>query len=606
MFRTTSRIWIAYSLILAVALPGLAWLSWRVLALERQEFETRWRSEQEERLRLALWRMESVAMPIVAAEAARPYFAYEPFQPAPHAPGGRLPSPLLRPPTEHVLLNFQARPDGTVSSPQCVSPRDVDWACQHGTTPEIIAFCCPRQEELQSEIDVAALLRELPAETQPVAYGLPAPALSGRDARPVAANMIESPYLAKGAAPPAGETPAVSKDLEADYASRSMKLQSLTQRSVQDQRQAYPEAIAEPVTVREGASRAVWFEGRLLLARRVQAGAEEFVQGCWLDWDRLRTELQREVADLIPKAELRPVGFEQAAHPGRTLASLPIELVAPPLAAPQFAAPNGVSRPLGLALAAAWIGLLLGCSALAGLLYGVTSLSERRAAFVSAVTHELRTPLTTFQLYTEMLAQGMVADADRQREYIATLHQEAGRLGRLVDNVLAYARLERRPVRQPREPQTVAAMLQRTEPRLRDRAERAGVPLDTRIDAAADDARIAAEPTVIDQILLNLVDNACKYAGTRADAAIELAVTATTRCVELRLSDRGPGLSPLAQRRLFTPFCKSDQDAARTAPGLGLGLALSRDLARSEGGDLVLEANTSAGATFLLRLPRLS
>ena len=77
------------------------------------------------------------------------------------------------------------------------------------------------------------------------------------------------------------------------------------------------------------------------------------------------------------------------------------------------------------------------------LLAGVVALSERRAAFVSSVTHELRTPLTTFRMYADMLARGMVPDAERRQQYLETLRTEAERLTHLVENVLSYARLER-------------------------------------------------------------------------------------------------------------------------------------------------------------------
>ena len=74
-------------------------------------------------------------------------------------------------------------------------------------------------------------------------------------------------------------------------------------------------------------------------------------------------------------------------------------------------------------------------------LHGWITLSERRGAFVSAVTHELRTPLTTFRLYTDMLAGGMITDEDKRRDYIRRLNQESERLSHLVENVLLYARL---------------------------------------------------------------------------------------------------------------------------------------------------------------------
>ena len=90
-----------------------------------------------------------------------------------------------------------------------------------------------------------------------------------------------------------------------------------------------------------------------------------------------------------------------------------------------------------------WGAVLFAVLAAAVLLHGVMTLSERRAAFVSSVTHELRTPLTTFRMYAEMLARGMVPDAERRQEYYETLQSESERLTLLVENVLAYARLER-------------------------------------------------------------------------------------------------------------------------------------------------------------------
>ena len=83
-----------------------------------------------------------------------------------------------------------------------------------------------------------------------------------------------------------------------------------------------------------------------------------------------------------------------------------------------------------------------------------------------------------------------------------------------------------------------------------------------------------------------------------------LTVNLRDRNVEFRVRDHGPGLAEPARRKLFRPFSKSDVEAARSAPGLGLGLALSRELARSEGGELALESTGPEGTTFVLTLSR--
>lgn len=590
MFRRSWSIWLAYGLILALLLPGFGWLTLRVLDLDAQERLSRARAELEERISLGLWRMETIAMPIVAAEAARPAVVYQPYQALPGRPAERIASPLLRPPSEFVLLNFEVSANGRLSSPQCPPPADFAWACVNGTSPEILSFTCPRAEQLQEEIDVAWLLSELPVpeaiETSPQASAPVEPLAQGKGA------YIENTITAPPVEPGLPRSPA------ADFASRASKLQSFAEQSAVQQRQVL-EPVAPPLEpVREGTSRPLWVNGKLLLARRVQTGAAESIQGCWLDWERLRRELLVELDDLLPEAELRPVPANQRTAPGRTLASLPVELVPPPLHVASIA-----GTPTQLALAIAWGGLCAACVALALLLRGVSALSERRAAFVSAVTHELRTPLTTFQLYTEMLAGGMV-EGERRSEYIDTLHREAGRLGHLVDNVLAYARLERQPARQARETLPIGALLDRIQSRLAARAELGAMSLTSDASPEAAAALVHVDPTIVEQVLLNLVDNACKYAASAGSAELKLSASVADRSVRLSLQDHGPGLSPDARRRLFQPFSKSDLDAARSAPGIGLGLALSRELARSQGGDLRLDSTGPQGTTFVLHLPR--
>jgi signal transduction histidine kinase len=236
---------------------------------------------------------------------------------------------------------------------------------------------------------------------------------------------------------------------------------------------------------------------------------------------------------------------------------------------------------------------------------GAVTLSERRGAFVSAVTHELRTPLTTFRMYTEMLADGMVDERRRDR-YVRTLQAEAERLGHLVENVLAYARLERNRHGGRVEVLPVAEVVARCQEHLAARAAQAEMTLVVAIDAAAD-AELRVDAAAVERVLFNLVDNACKYAASATDRRIHLEAGAPAGgAVTLRVRDHGPGVDPRDARRLFRPFSKSAKEAAQTAPGVGLGLALGRRLARAMGGALRVEPNTTergGGACFALQLP---
>jgi signal transduction histidine kinase len=242
--------------------------------------------------------------------------------------------------------------------------------------------------------------------------------------------------------------------------------------------------------------------------------------------------------------------------------------------------------------------------AVAGLLYGTLALSERRAAFVSAVTHELRTPLTTFKMYSEMLAEGMVPDEQKRRAYLGTLCSEANRLSHLVENVLAYARLERGSARSRIEKTTIGELLDRVQDRLIQRAAQAEMKIVIDSDPAALKTLVHVDVSAVEQILFNLVDNACKYAAPSAtERVIHLEALPDTKTLMLRVRDHGQGISAEAARRLFRPFSKSATEAANSAPGVGLGLSLCRRLSRTMGGDLRFNSRVRDGACFELHLP---
>ncbi|MDZ7618032.1 MAG: HAMP domain-containing sensor histidine kinase, partial [Patescibacteria group bacterium] len=344
----------------------------------------------------------------------------------------------------------------------------------------------------------------------------------------------------------------------------------------------------------------LWLDGQLMLARRIQVGGSQIVQGCLLDWLAIRQSLLESAADLLPEADLIPVTEASGNGQARRLAALPMQIVA----APSEADAEDASTALQFSLMVAWGCVLLAATAVAGLLWGVLQLSERRAAFVSAVTHELRTPLTTFQMYAEMLADGMVTDDAQRAEYLATLRCEASRLIHLVENVLSYARLERGQARRLLERLTMAELLDRVVPRLADRARQAGMQLEVELPSPAASEVLDLNPGIVEQILFNLVDNACKYARQATDSRIHLAAKPRENHWELTVRDHGPGVARDVANRLFRPFSKSARDAAESAPGVGLGLALSRRLARQMGGDLCLVPGDRQGSTFLLRLRR--
>lgn len=586
----TWPIWAVFGLCLAVVLAAVGWLSLTALRLERRAAEADRQAALEESVRLALWRMDSALAPLIARESARPYFAYAAFYPA-EAAYPRMfsaleygevlvPSPLLAGAAPHVLLHFQVDAAGAVTSPQVPGGGLRALAEERFVSPQQIAAAEARLAELHGRIDRAALLARLPLETtQPARVAWLPPQ---EDASPAQQALVQRRQVEQQIARNEQETQARARQFLSN-------VNPPTGQWPGDNR---------PTDVTEGALQPLWLDDALLLVRRARLGAEDYVQGCWLDWPALAAWLGAEVADLFPHARLEPLRSTQPASRGRVLAALPVYFEpGPPAVLPAPAA-----SPAGLPLAIAWGCVLLAASAAAALLFGALALSERRAAFVSAVTHELRTPLTTFRLYTDLLADDLVSDEGKRRQYLRTLHTEATRLGHLVENVLAYARLTRARGRRAAEAVELEALLARVGERLAERAARAGLTLVVEPRAAALGGAVAlADAAAVEQILFNLVDNACKYAGGGEPKRVHLEAAARGPHIVLRVRDHGPGVPAGEARRLFRPFHKSARDAAHSAPGVGLGLALSRRLARRMGGELRLVPG-GGGACFELRL----
>lgn len=596
--RRSLSIWLAFAVCLAVVLGAMAWISLTAVRLDRAEAEARRQAMSEERTRLALWRIDSALAPMLAQESARAPLAYEAFIPANLASrrlGTRTDSdpwtlsPLLSAPPAHVLLYFQIGPDGKFTSPQAP------------TEPFRTAFS-PSPLDVERIAKSRALLARLGTEVKPekLRQLLPAPPTPSATA---SADLLV-PAMEQWQAGTQRRTDQQQQTPgQLEFNLRNQAIQRNADVAVQSQRVMGPQSeprneLLLSTAVGGAMMTPLWIDGRLILARRITASGREYVQGCLLDWPTIKASLLDTIADLLPGADLQPVVGGNGTDESRLLAALPVRLAPGPTPTDDG---DGQS-PIVLSLAVAWACVLTSALAVAVLLWGVVRLSERRASFVSAVTHELRTPLTTFQMYAEMLAEGMVPDAEQRKRYLDTLRSEAVRLTHMVENVLAYARLERGR-RGAVKPMLLDDFIADVQGRLAERAKQAGMTLAIEHGDACGSATIFANPSAVEQVLFNLVDNACKYASAATDKRIELAVRFTGKTAEIVVRDHGPGVSSTMRRRLFRSFSKSAEEAAQSAPGIGLGLALSRRLARDMAGDLRLDANTADGACFVFSLP---
>ncbi|MBL7649464.1 MAG: HAMP domain-containing histidine kinase [Candidatus Hydrogenedentes bacterium] len=573
-----------------LVLGGIAtiWLGTTVLRLDREQRAYQEAAALEENARLALWRMDSALGPFIAAESMRPSEQYSAFYRAAQVIDPvsndltkqqiELPSPLMTFNSPFIDLHFEAAEDGTITSPQVPDRERQQLATTNFLSPPALTQASETLDKLRARIQWPVLLSQVQ--------------------RKGAESTMPSPA-----------SPTVSEPLDMLAQSNASELQARTSQALVQSNAAptkvfrnsmAPESESDDGSRQEGPMIPLWHGEDLLLVRTVRTEDGVMIQGCLLNWPALQQWLLGLTADLLPGASLVAEGASTPVtgeSPGRQLAALPVLLVPGPLPAGRATYTSSLQIYLLLAVG----GIVLATIAVSALLWGALSLSERRGRFVSAVTHELRTPLTTFRLYTEMLATGRVRDEAKRQAYVETLHAEAGRLSHLVDNVLAYARLDRGRVDDRLVETDVSEMLLELLPRLQQRAEQGGMTLT--LEGADTVAQVRADPASVEQILFNLVDNACKYAVSATDRRIHIELFAEARVAGIRVRDHGPGIPDRHARRVFRPFTKSVHEAARTAPGVGLGLGLSRRLARAQRGTLLLERGTGGGASFVLRLP---
>lgn len=580
----------------------VGWLTHGVLKAERLASQMQQQALLDNKLRLALWRLDSVAAPLIAVETLNSKY----LPPNPNAP--QLASRLVR-----MSVEFRADERWylveSVRSQNAVSRKPVGHAAAR-THESVLAALTVNQAAFrflvvstgESDADRGFATTQVTA-SNPLNEYLDWPSVpSNRPGQQLAANKNALRMNARTSAN-ANLNQAQQADDEArDQLTQQVQQLAVNQIRSQSQGGLLPttQTAAEECLV--GPFTPLWVDDELLLARRIgwQKNSTTVIECRVLDWPEWERLLTSQIADLFPNATLVPI-TESSAVPSAESADFAARMLSLPLRLkpqPVILEPNWPQ-----AILIAWSMLMLVALAIGWLLWQTQSLSERRAAFVSAVTHELRTPLTTFRLYTEMLSDGLVPDVEQQQSYFRTLAREANRLTHLVENVLSFARLERGRTTARNESITLGALFDRCSPRLAQRVAETPLQWTPELAESARAITLTTNITAIEQVLFNLVDNACKYAVEASDSRLLFNATASGGEVILSVRDFGPGLSDSARKTLFAAFEKSSAQAAETAPGIGLGLSLSKRLARDLGGDLKFASAVTPGVQFELHLP---
>jgi PAS domain S-box-containing protein len=229
---------------------------------------------------------------------------------------------------------------------------------------------------------------------------------------------------------------------------------------------------------------------------------------------------------------------------------------------------------------------------------GERLLAEAKDDFVATVSHELRTPMTgVYGAAQTLLRDDIELSPEDRRRLLSMIATEAARLKHITEEVLLTSQLDRGEVTVESTPVDVAQVVRSAVDTMRPQLPDA-ITID--VDIADDVGEASGDSDRVQQVLVNLLDNAAKYGG----APVRVSAEGANGVVRIAVSDAGPGIGAADRERIFEKFYRADPRLTRGARGTGLGLYISRELTRRMGGHLVLTSEPDEGATFVLELPR--
>ena len=218
--------------------------------------------------------------------------------------------------------------------------------------------------------------------------------------------------------------------------------------------------------------------------------------------------------------------------------------------------------------------------------------SHLQSDFVATVSHEFRSPLTGIRQLAELLDSGIVQADNRRREYYRLIVQESDRLTHLVENLLDFSRLEAGRKQYRMEAIDASAWLAETAAASRNARLSADIP--------AGLPMLRGDPEALASAVANLVDNAFKYSPP--DTPVRLAARSGSGKLSIAVTDRGPGIAPEEQARIFDRFYRGGGDLARQVKGAGIGLSLVKRIVEDHGGNVSVASRPGEGSTFTIDL----
>jgi PAS domain S-box-containing protein len=231
-------------------------------------------------------------------------------------------------------------------------------------------------------------------------------------------------------------------------------------------------------------------------------------------------------------------------------------------------------------------------------LTGDQRLEEEKSDFVATISHELRTPMAAVYGAAEtLLRRGGDLSPEQSRQLVEMIAAQASRLSVITEEVLLTNKLDRGELPLQRQPVDVGDVVRRT---VEAMGSQLSGPVEVAVEIPRELAPASGDADRIQQVMVNLLDNAVKYGA----APVRVRVESANAHVRISVADSGPGITLADQERIFDKFYRADPQHTRAPSGSGLGLYISRELVRRMGGRLGVMSEPGHGATFVVELPR--
>lgn len=226
-------------------------------------------------------------------------------------------------------------------------------------------------------------------------------------------------------------------------------------------------------------------------------------------------------------------------------------------------------------------------------------LAQLKADFVSNVSHELRTPLALISVFAETLELERVKNDEKKKEYYSIISQEANRLGRIVNSILNFAKMEAGKRKFTFEPKNINEVVDNIYQTYSYHLQNKGFKFEKELSDNLPQVNIDSE--AISESVINLIDNAVKYSDDKKEVVLRTGRSNDTIYIEV--SDKGIGIAPNEQKKIFEKFYRISSGLIYSVKGTGIGLALVKQIVEAHRGKIELKSKLGEGSTFRIIIP---